>query len=69
MTRLPALLANVTRSGKIESQHRGHLVIIDGDGKIVIALGDPDYASFMRSAAKPFQAIRSLKMAFPRLSG
>lgn len=53
----PKVLAKVIRGDTVESAHRGHLVIIDGDGNIVSAIGDPKAMTFFRSAAKPFQAI------------
>jgi L-asparaginase II len=65
----PALLANVTRGGSIESQHYGHLAVVDADGKIVFALGDPRFVTFIRSAAKPFQAIPLYEDAVPEIFG
>lgn len=41
----------------IESRHRGHLIVVDGRGKIIASLGNPDVVTCLRSAAKPFQAI------------
>jgi len=69
MPKSPQLLANVTRSGKIESQHLGHLVVVDAKGKIVYSLGDPDFITFMRSAAKPFQAIPLFEDKIPEAFG
>ncbi len=65
----PALLADVTRGGRIESQHYGHLAVVDADGKIVFALGDPRFVTFIRSAAKPFQAIPLYEDAVPEIFG
>lgn len=53
----PEILAKVIRGETVESIHRGHLVVLDGDGKEVFALGNPDFVTFFRSAAKPLQAI------------
>lgn len=69
MSKSPALLANVIRSGKIESQHYGHLVVVDAKGKIVYSLGDPDFITFMRSAAKPFQALPLFEDKIPEAFG
>ncbi len=69
MSKFPVLLANVTRSGSIESQHYGHLVVVDAQGKIVFALGDPHFATYMRSAAKPFQAIPLFEDKIPEAFG
>jgi L-asparaginase II len=54
---LSVLLANVSRSGEVESQHFGHLIVVDAAGKIVFSLGDPRLVTYIRSAAKPFQAM------------
>ncbi|MGB7069455.1 MAG: asparaginase [Pyrinomonadaceae bacterium] len=53
----PAILAEVVRGGTTESVHRGHLIIIDGNGRELASLGDPGTATFFRSSCKPFQAI------------
>lgn len=60
MTKISEILVEVRRGSTIESIHRGHLAIVDGDGKTVCSLGDPLTITFMRSAAKPFQAIAFL---------
>jgi L-asparaginase II len=46
----------VLRGETVESEHRVHAVAVE-DGEIVEAAGDPDLATFMRSAAKPIQAL------------
>lgn len=51
------ILVNVIRGETVESIHRGHIVIVDGNGGTVAAVGDPSTVSFYRSAAKPFQAM------------
>lgn len=51
------ILAKVIRGETIESVHRGHLVVLDGEGKTVAQLGDSETITFFRSSAKPFQAI------------
>lgn len=51
------ILVEVWRGKTIESIHHGHLAIVDGDGKLISSLGNPEIVTFMRSAAKPFQAI------------
>ena len=40
-----------------ESRHRGHIVAIEPDGNIVAFLGAPETVTFLRSSAKPFQAM------------
>jgi L-asparaginase II len=44
------------RGGTVESIHRVHAVAVR-DGKIVASAGDPGLVTFMRSAAKPIQAL------------
>ena len=51
------VLATVIRGETVESIHRGHFIVIDGDGKTVASAGDPSTVTFFRSSAKPFQAI------------
>ena len=51
------ILAKVIRGETVESVHRGHLIVVDGEGNDVFKLGDPELVTFWRSAAKSFQAI------------
>jgi len=51
------ILAKVIRGGTVESIHRGHLIVVDGDGNTLFALGNPETVTFFRSSAKPFQTI------------
>lgn len=53
----PAPLVEVTRGSITESRHRGHVVAVDGDGRIVAALGAPETVTYLRSSAKPLQAV------------
>ncbi|MEV8372892.1 asparaginase [Kribbella sp. NPDC056861] len=50
-------LAEVVRSGFVESRHFGLAVAIDPDGKQVFAAGDVDAVVLPRSTAKPLQAV------------
>jgi L-asparaginase II len=52
-----APLVEVRRGAITESRHRGHVVAVDGDGVIVARLGTPETVTFMRSSAKPLQAV------------
>ncbi len=60
-----AVLAEVTRhdgvSERVESRHRGHLVVV-GPAGTELVLGDPGVEVFVRSAAKPFQAAACLEL-------
>jgi L-asparaginase II len=50
-------LVEVRRGSLTESRHRGHVVVIEPDGNIVNYLGAPGTVTFLRSSAKPFQAM------------
>jgi L-asparaginase II len=50
-------LVAVKRGGLTESRHRGHIVAVEPDGTIVAYLGAPETVTFLRSSAKPFQAL------------
>jgi L-asparaginase II len=54
---LPELLVEVKRGSVVESSHYGHLVAVDDDGRVMAQLGAPDKVTYLRSSAKPFQAI------------
>jgi L-asparaginase II len=45
------------RGSTLESRHTVHVAVVDGGGRLVASAGDPDYRTFWRSAAKPFQAL------------
>ncbi len=45
-----------TRGGVVESRHRVHAAVVDGDA-LVAAAGDPSLATYWRSCAKPFQVM------------
>jgi L-asparaginase II len=50
-------LVEVTRGRIVESIHSGVIVVVDEHGKILAGSGSPDLVTFMRSSAKPFQAL------------
>jgi L-asparaginase II len=50
-------LVEVTRGGITESRHRGHIVAAEPDGTIAAYLGSPATVTYLRSSAKPHQAI------------
>lgn len=49
-------VAVTDRSGFDESLHHGAVVVLDTDGKVAFAAGDPDVVIYPRSANKPMQA-------------
>lgn len=54
-------LVEVTRGRVIESIHFGSLCVLRPDGAIVMSLGDITTPFFLRSSAKPFQALAFLE--------
>jgi L-asparaginase II len=50
-------LVEVRRGAITESRHRGHITAVEPDGTIVSYLGAPETVTFLRSSAKPFQAL------------
>ena len=53
----PVPLSEVTRGGVVESVHFGSVAVVDRDGRILYAAGDPYTLTFTRSALKPLQAL------------
>ena len=51
------VVARVLRSGRVESVHRGAVAVVDQDGALLALLGDPGLPVYLRSTAKPFQAM------------
>ena len=48
----------IARRGSIaEAEHRVHAAMVDRSGRVVRAAGDPELVCFLRSAAKPIQAL------------
>src|SRR5215472_12213567 len=54
------VLAEVIRSGRTESWHRGSLVVLDADGSVLLSVGVTDQPMFPRSSNKPMQATAML---------
>jgi L-asparaginase II len=50
-------LVELTRGPIVESIHYGALVVSDPAGKVIFSRGDPSTVAFLRSSAKPFQAL------------
>ncbi len=51
------ILVDVTRGDMVESRHRGAVAVVDAKGQLVYSVGDPGLVTYMRSAAKPVQAL------------
>ena len=64
------ILAEITRSGVVESVHTGHLVMLNSDGSVHLTKGDPTQLTYPRSTIKSIQTsamIRSGLKLEPRL--
>ena len=47
----------VTRGDRVESIHYGSAAVVDAAGRLIAWFGDPHMVTFLRSSAKPFQAL------------
>ncbi|MET7393369.1 asparaginase [Dactylosporangium sp. NPDC005572] len=54
-------LAEVVRSGFVESRHNGSVVVLGSDGEVTAWAGDVTGAIFPRSSNKPLQAVGLLR--------
>jgi L-asparaginase II len=61
MPKAPPVLARVYRGPRVESFHRGSIAVADERGGLLAGCGDPRGPVYVRSAAKPFQAIPLLE--------
>jgi L-asparaginase II len=50
-------LLEVWRGDCLESLHQGAFAIVNAEGELLACAGDPSHVTFLRSSAKPFQAL------------
>lgn len=50
-------IVNVTRGNIVESKHNVSIVVANSSGEIIASAGDENLITYMRSAAKPLQAL------------
>jgi L-asparaginase II len=62
-------LAEVTRGAAVESIHYGSVAVVDRDGRLLAAAGDPGFVTMTRSSLKPFQAIPFVAAGGPERFG
>jgi len=55
-------VVELTRGRIVESIHYGAAAVVNSEGKLIASYGDPYAVSFLRSAAKPFQALPFIEM-------
>jgi L-asparaginase II len=52
------------RGGSVENIHYGHICGVNEYGQVVYSAGDPEWITYLRSAAKPVQAIPTFVHGF-----
>ncbi len=56
----------LTRGQIVESIHYGAIAVVDSHGKLLYSHGDPLTVAFLRSSAKPFQALPFFERGGPK---
>lgn len=69
MNYFPQPVARVFRGDFVESTHFGSAAVVDSEGRLLYRVGDPYLITFMRSSAKPFQAISVVESGAAREFG
>lgn len=64
-----AALVEEYRGGTLENKHYGSISVVDETGNILYQTGNPQQWTFLRSAAKPFQAIPGMKRRIDNVYG
>ena len=64
-----APLFELTRGTIVESTHYGAIAVVDARGALLFSLGDPATVAFLRSSAKPFQALPFFEYGGPQALG
>ncbi len=62
-------VAKVIRGQIIESVHFGSIAVVDAEGRLLYGVGDPYMVTYLRSSAKPFQAIAVAESGAARAFG
>lgn len=53
----PVPLLELIRGSVVEATHSGSIAVVSADGSLLKQKGDPNTVAFLRSSAKPFQAL------------
>jgi L-asparaginase II len=69
VSRSHARLVEVTRGPAVESAHFGSVAVVDRDGRVLHAAGDPHFLTFTRSSLKPLQALPFVAAGGPERFG
>jgi len=62
-------LFDLTRGQIVESVHFGAIAVVDARGQTLYSYGDPQAVAFLRSSAKPFQALPFFERGGPKHFG
>lgn len=62
-------LYELTRGSIVEAVHCGAIAVVDVTGRLLASVGDPRARVFMRSSAKPFQALAMVEAGTPEAFG
>jgi L-asparaginase II len=54
-------LVQMIRAGVVDCVHRGYVTVVDNAGKLIFAAGDAGVVAYLRSCAKPFQAVAAVR--------
>jgi len=63
---MSAELLHVTRGELVETVQRGHLAVVDAHGMLLAHCGDAHTVTYMRSSAKPLQAMMAVRSGAAR---
>ena len=56
-----SVVAKVYRGSIVDLTHIGHVAVVDKEGNILYSYGDAKRATYIRSCAKPIQALVALE--------
>ncbi len=62
-------LLELTRGKIVESVHFGAIAVVDSHSRLLYSYGDPQTVTFLRSSAKPFQALPFVERGGPQHFG
>jgi L-asparaginase II len=62
-------VVELTRGITVESIHYGAAAVVNSEGELIASIGDPQTVTFLRSAAKPFQAMPLIEMGGSEIYG
>ncbi len=62
-------LFEATRGNIVETIHYGAIAVVDAGGRLLFSCGDPRTVTFLRSSAKPFQALPFFERGGPEHFG